>query len=109
MMNGEPLGDAAIVLHRIGHSKIPANLHPRARANGDGTFVLESFDPADGAPNGDFVATVCLNKAVVTDGETLPGPNVLPAVYSRPETSPLKIKITASTRELQPLELVVEK
>jgi hypothetical protein len=109
MMNGEPLADAAIVLHRIGHSKIPANLHPRARAKEDGTFALETFDPADGAPNGEFVATVCLNKAVVTDGETLPGPNVLPAVYSRPETSPLKIKITASTRELQPLELVVEK
>lgn len=109
MMNGEPLADAAIVLHRIGHSKIPANLHPRARAKGDGTFALETFDPADGAPNGDFVATVCLNKAIETDGETLPGPNVLPAVYSRPETSPLKIKITSSTRELQPLELVVEK
>lgn len=105
ILNGEPIANASIVLHRVGHSNVPVNLHPRARAKDDGSFALETFDPGDGAPNGEFVATVCLNKTIEADGETLPGPNVLPAVYSRPDTSPLKIKITPTTRELQPLEL----
>lgn len=105
ILNGEPIANASIVLHRVGHSNVPVNLHPRGRAKDDGSFALETFDPGDGAPNGEFVATVCLNKIIEADGETLPGPNVLPAVYSRPDTSPLKIKITSTTRELQPLEL----
>ena len=62
-------------------------------------------DPKDGAPDGDFVATVFLVEETEVDGERQTGPNVLPAVYSKPETSPLKFKITSSTRELAPLEL----
>lgn len=105
IMDGQPLANAAIVLHRVGQSKLPANLHPRAKATADGSFALETFDPADGAPEGDFVATVFLNEESEIDGEKQAGPNILPAVYSRPETSPFKIRITSATKELQPLEL----
>lgn len=105
IMNGEPLANASIVLHRVGKSKLPINLHPRAKVSEDGTFSLETFDRADGAPNGEFIATVFLTKDEDVNGEKLPGPNILPVVYSRPETSPLKIQITSSTTELKPLEL----
>lgn len=105
VMDGTSLANASIVLHRVGDSKIPANLHPRARVKEDGSFVLETFDPADGAPDGDFIATVFLNEVKEVNGEKQMGPNILPVVYSRPETSPLKLKITPSTSELQPLEL----
>lgn len=105
ILDGQPLANAAIVLHRVGDPKFPKNLHPRGKATGDGTFRLETFDPADGAPEGEFVATVFLTEEVEVDGEKQAGPNVLPTVYSRPETSPLKLKITSATKELQPLEL----
>lgn len=105
ILDGQPLANAAIVLHRVGDSKLPANLHPRGKASEDGTFKLETFDPADGAPDGDFVATVFLTHETEVDGEKQAGPNLLPAVYSKPETSPLRLKITSSTRELHPLEL----
>jgi len=105
ILDGQPLANAAIVLHRVGDSKLPANLHPRGKANEDGTFSLETFDTADGAPDGDFVATVFLTQDTEVDGEPQAGPNLLPAVYSKPETSPLKLKITAATKELNPLEL----
>lgn len=105
ILDGQPLANAAIVLHRVGDSKLPANLHPRAKATEDGTFLLETFDPADGAPDGEFVATVFLTEESIVDGEKQAGPNLLPTVYSRPETSPFKIRITSSTKELQPLEL----
>jgi hypothetical protein len=105
IMDGQPLANAAIVLHRVGDSKLPANLHPRAKASADGSFALETFDAADGAPEGEVVATIFLNEESVVDGEKMAGPNILPTVYSRPETSPFKIRITSSTKELQPLEL----
>ncbi|MDB5346342.1 MAG: hypothetical protein JWP89_4719 [Schlesneria sp.] len=105
IMDGQPLANAAIVLHRVGESKLPANLHPRGKATADGSFALETFDAADGAPEGEFVATVFLNEETEVDGEKMAGPNILPTVYSRPETSPFKIRITSSTKELQPLEL----
>jgi hypothetical protein len=105
VIDGTPLANASVVLHRVGESRIPANLHPRARAGEDGSFALETFDPADGAPNGEFVATVFLHEAIEVNGEKQAGPNVLPVLYSRPETSPLKLRITSSTRELEPLEL----
>lgn len=105
VLDGQPLANAAIVLHRVGNSKLPANLHPRGKAMEDGSFMLETFDPKDGAPDGDFVATVFLVEETEVDGERQTGPNILPAVYSKPETSPLKLKITSSTKELAPLEL----
>lgn len=105
ILDGQPLANAAIVLHRVGDSKLPLNLHPRAKASEDGTFKLETFDPADGAPDGDFVATVFLTQETEVDGEKQAGPNLLPAVYAKPETSPLRLKITSSTKELHPLEL----
>lgn len=105
ILDGQPLANAAIVLHRVGDPKFPKNLYPRGKATEDGTFRLETFDPADGAPDGEFVATVFLTEEVEVDGEKQAGPNVLPTVYSRPETSPLKLKITSATKELQPLEL----
>ncbi len=109
VMNGLPLANAAIVLHRTDKSKtskMPAYLHPHGKAEADGSFVLATFDKADGAPEGDFVATVHLTEQIEVDGETQGGPNQLPAVYAKPETSPFRVKITSSTKELQPLELV---
>lgn len=112
VMNGEPLANATIVLHSTGKStkakKVPVNVRPHAKAEADGSFVLATFDKADGAPEGEFVATIYLNEETIVDGETQLGPNKLPAVYSKPETSPIRIKITSSTKVLQPLELTMQ-
>lgn len=105
VIDGQPIANAAIVLHHVGNSKLPQNLHPRGMATSDGTFSLETFDRADGAPEGEFIATVSLLEENIVDGEKSYGLNLLPAVYSRPETSPLKLKITSATKELEPLKL----
>jgi len=108
VIDGEPLANAVVSLHHVGHgkSKFPAHLHPHGKAIQDGTFALETFDPADGAPEGEFIATVFLvEEKIDADGDKSYGPNLLPPVYSKPETSPFKLKITASTKELEPLQL----
>ena len=111
MMNGQPLANAAIVLHSTSKSKtskMPAYLHPHAKAEADGSFTLATFDKADGAPEGEFVATVFLTEEIMVDGEKQGGPNKLPELYAKPETSPFRVKITSSTKELQPLELTMQ-
>ena len=105
LFEGQPMSGANVVLHPSSSSKVPAELRPRGSVAADGTFALSTFDPNDGAPSGDFVITVVWSKPVVVDGETQFGPNLAPATYSKPESSPLKITIAPGTKELKPLEL----
>ena len=105
VMDGVALPQASVVLHPVGNSKLPKGIQPRGIAESDGGFAVETFASADGAPEGEFVATVHLLKSVVVDGDSIPGPNLLPIVYSRPETSPFRMTITRETREIAVLEL----
>ena len=105
VLEGQPLPNASVVLHHVGKSKLPLGLQPHATASEDGSFVVGTFESADGAPEGEFVATVYLRNPIVVDGDIIPGPNVLPAVYSRPDTSPFRLKITRETKEISLLEL----
>ena len=109
VIDGKPLANAAVVLHPVGQTKkLPPNLHPHAKAAPDGSFALETFDPADGAPDGEFVATVFLVAETEVNGEKNYGANLLPAVYSDPGTSPIRVKITSSTKVLEPLQLITQ-
>ena len=105
VMDGAAIPNASIILHPVGTSPLPIRVQPRATAESDGGFVVATFTTADGAPEGDFVATVHLMKPVIVDGDSVPGPNVLPSIYSRPETSPFRVRITRDTKELAALEL----
>ena len=92
MIDGEPLANAVVSLHHVGRgkSKFPASAS-HGKAMQDGTFALETFDPADGAPEGEFIATVFLvEEKIDADGDKSYGPNLLPPVYSKPETWPLQ-------------------
>lgn len=105
VFEGQPMSGANVILHPSSTSKVPAELRPRGSVAADGTFFLSTFDLNDGAPNGDFVVTVVWSKPIVVNGETQFGPNLAPVTYSKPESSPLRIKIAPGIRELEPLEL----
>jgi hypothetical protein len=105
LLEGVALPKASVVLHPVGSSKLPQGISPRGTAKEDGGFAVATFAEADGAPDGEFIATVHLLKTVVVDGDPIPGPNVLPVIYSRPETSPFRVNITRETKELAVLEL----
>jgi BON domain-containing protein len=109
VFEGQPMSGANVILHPRSDSKVPAELRPRGSVAADGTFVLSTFDSNDGAPSGDFVVTVVWSKPVVINGETQFGPNLAPMSYSKPESSPLRIKIAPGTKELEPLELKKDK
>ena len=105
VMAGTPMAGAHLVLYPGPDSKIPVGITSRGTVDDDGTFELTTFDHKDGAPSGEFVVTVVWSKPVIVDGETQSGPSLVSTVYSKPDSSPLRIKITADAKELAAIEV----
>lgn len=101
---GQPIEGATLILHRQGEPlvDIPA---PSARVNADGSFAATTFAAEDGAPAGEYVATVEWRKQVQVKGDWTYGPNLLPAAYADPGKSPLKFTIAEGENVLPPIEI----
>lgn len=93
-----PLVGAQIRLHPRGMT-LPDDATPSATVQDDGTFALTTFTKGDGAPAGDYVATVQWFR-VAKDGSA--GGNALPKRYASPTTSPLTVTIREGTNDLPP-------
>lgn len=101
---GEPVPGALVILRPTG-KPLPEKLVPSATTDAAGNFKITSYASSDGAPVGDYVATAVWLKLVDKGEQSHAGPNVLPAEYSKAETSPLKVTIAAKPNELQPFEI----
>jgi hypothetical protein len=74
---------------------------PRGQVQGDGSFNLTSYAAGDGAPVGDYAVTVEWHKTItLPSGVPNLGPNLLPAKYSKAETSPVTVQIAQGKNEL---------
>jgi len=106
---GKPIEGGLIQLHPY-RTDFQMPVKPRGTLKKDGTFTLMTFNPNDGAPAGEYLVTVTWNREVQgADGEVAPGPNVLPEIYSKPDTSNLKVKIVAGEpNKLPSLALIGE-
>ncbi len=106
-VNGEPAEGAQVILHAQGHS-LPENIAPLATVKADGSFDFSVYEAADGAPAGDYVATVQWLKVVQTEGGAGRGPNVLPKEYASVETSPVKLTVQSSGNNELPIDIEVK-
>lgn len=89
--NLAPAG-ARIVLHPVNPPKAEGEaVAPTGSVRSDGSFIITSYKAGDGAPPGDYVATVEWYKFDEKLGG--PGPNVIPALYANPKTSPIKVTV----------------
>ena len=80
-----------------------------------GPIALEEFESSlqrrrhlhggDGAPEGEYIITVQWRKLVKRGADLVQGPNVIPAKYSRPQTSDIVRKIAAGPNKLEPINL----
>lgn len=93
-----PLVGAQIRLYPRGHA-LPDDAVPTATVQADGTFTLGTFRKDDGAPAGEYVATVQWFR-VAKDGSV--GGNALPKRYASPTTSPLTLTVREGRNELPP-------
>jgi hypothetical protein len=102
--DGKPPPGAMIVLHpkNGGATAAPA---PRAQVEKDGSFRFTTYEVGDGAPPGEYVATIAWYKLVNQAGDVKAGPNVLPPKYSNPKNSPWQIRVAESATRLSPVQL----
>ena len=96
---GEPAAGATIVLHPQDPS---LSARPRATVEPDGSIVVTTYEPGDGAPAGEYKATLEWRRLVdgqETGDDSLPPPNVLPAAYASPRTTPVTLIIEEGENE----------
>jgi hypothetical protein len=103
LVAGEPAVGATIVLYPEDPS---LSARPRATVEPDGSIVVTTYEFGDGAPAGEYKATVEWRRAVEGQepgGDNLPPPNVLPAAYASPRTTPVKLIVEEEENEFPAL------
>lgn len=102
---GRPVAEATVVLHSKDGSP-QRGQRPLAYTDAQGQFALTTTRPSDGAPPGDYVVTVVLRAPVtVGDERVREGRHLLPTRYSRPETSPLRLRVEPGENQEATLSL----
>jgi hypothetical protein len=99
---GKPAAGAKVMLFSLDDPKDPI-LRPMAEVDDQGSFNLNSYVQGDGAPAGAYAVTVIwVPKGFHGDIQKA---NKLPARYSEPDTSELKITIEKKDNVLEPFHL----
>jgi hypothetical protein len=105
MYQDRPVAEALIAFHPLDDQE-GAGKRALAYTDAEGNFSLTVDKPGDGALPGRYVITVELRDLVQVGEElTRDGRHLLPAVYSRPETSPLSLQVAEGANEVPPLIL----
>ncbi|MBU6308328.1 MAG: hypothetical protein KJS77_01125 [Planctomycetes bacterium] len=117
-VDGKPVAGVQVVLHPInaGDTRLE-KLRPTARTGSDGSFVIGTYEMADGAPVGEYVVTAEWfaggpEKATSTsdDPEAAAAANAtevdrLGGRFANPETSPLKASVGRMSSSIAPFDL----
>ncbi len=98
-VNGEVPEGALVILYPA-KSTGSEEIRPRGTVKADGSFKLTTYEADDGAPAGDYAATVSWNKIIKRGGDFVPGPNLVPAQYASKDSSPWKIQIKEGSNDL---------
>jgi hypothetical protein len=101
---GESLAGAQVVLHPV-DKLLPSDVSATGTVKEDGTFHIGVYEEADGAPPGEYVATVQWFRVVPSEGGGGRGPNVLPIKYASPKTSPIRVTVKPGQNQVSPIEL----
>lgn len=90
-VGGKPAAGAILKLYPV-DTKTKLSSLPQALADDSGRFVLSTFQRNDGAPVGEYIVTVTWRPDVKTkDGRTERGPNIVPARFTKPDSSTLRV------------------
>lgn len=99
---GSAPAGAQVVLHAT--SGGAADVAPTGTVKDDGSFVITSYEPGDGAPAGEYAVTVEWFKIVGGSEGGGRGPNVLPKNFAAPGTTPIKVGVSGPT-EIPPIDV----
>lgn len=86
--------------------KVPS---PMATTTADGSFILHTYEPDDGAPAGDYLVAISTAPTATKSGPSLKEVerpiDHLKGRYADPKTSGLKATIKPGSNELPPFDL----
>ena len=97
---GQPPVGASVVLHPA-KSGDTSDVTPTGTVKDDGSFAITSYEPGDGAPQGEYVATIEWYKYQKDLGGA--GPNVIPSKYVSAKTSPVKVSVSGGPAQIAPI------
>ena len=106
-VNGQPATGALIMLHPV-EDKEPG-IFPNATVEPDGSFRLTTYKLNDGAPEGEYFATIVWEETYREDGETLSKGDKLKGKYGNKEASGLKVTIKKGKNTLPAFDLAMDK
>jgi hypothetical protein len=101
---GKPAVGAIVVFHKVGAD--PSSGQPSGKVQDDGTFSLTSYQPGDGAAEGEYRVTISWREAIggsLSDPDY--GPEKLPKKYQSPDTSGLTVNVVSGTNDLEPFQV----
>lgn len=98
---GKPPVGATVVLHPV--NALDSDFAPTGTVKDDGSFAITSYDPDDGAPLGDYIATIEWYRYDKNLGGV--GPNVLPRKYANWKSSPVKLSVSNGPNQVQPITI----
>jgi len=103
---GKPMDGAYVKLLSVAPAPGQERWVPSATTDAEGNFVLSTYNSGDGAPPGDYVATV-LWPEIFKDkfGDPMEGKDRLGGRYATPQRSPLKVTVEEGDNQLPPLKL----
>lgn len=98
--DGQIAHGAFLMLHPVNDQGRDIQVRSQGRVDEHGTVSWTTFEPSDGLLPGEYVVTATWNRTIDVDGELQPGPNLLPQMYETPETSPMRLTVKASAKEV---------
>ncbi len=107
-VRGTPAGGARVVFYPVSDElKKPGMPIPYGTTDDQGNFKLWSYDPDDGAPEGEYkISVVWLDVPLEKAKENPMGAkDRLSGTYSNPQTSKLTAKVEKGGGEIPPFEL----
>ena len=101
---GEPVEGAQITLVPAS-AEYPDTVRPSATTAAGGNFVLGTYGRSDGAPAGEYKASIVWFKLVDFGSGAVRGDNVLPAKYASPDSSGITVVVNDSEANVATIEL----
>lgn len=89
---GEPIAGAQITLVPVS-TEFPDSVRPSATTALGGNFALGTYGNSDGAPAGEYKASVVWFKLDESGDSPVRGDNVLPAKYANPDSSGITVVV----------------
>lgn len=103
---GQPAKGFRVTFHPTGDIG-PLQFAPSAITSDDGTYRLQSYEPEDGAPLGDYAVTFEWPDHLIATDDPDPKPVVdrLRGAYSDPQRSRFKASVVEGPNEMPPFNL----